>query len=668
VPGEDSEPIPIVPDHEVARRIGKGAYGQVWLARNALGAWRAVKVVYRQDFEELRPFEREFSGIQKFEPISRSNEGLVQILQVGRREDYFYYVMELADPAPAADAEHLPPPLTSASEFELRSPDSYVPRTLREDLRQQGRLPAERCVEIGLALASGLAHLHEHGLVHRDIKPSNIILVRGRPKLADIGLVTDVGDSRSIVGTEGYLPPEGPGTPQGDIFSLGKVLFEISTGQDRRRFPDLPPELKAWSDGDAVLELNQVVVKACQDPSRRYPQAEAMVADLELLRCGGSVRSKRVMAHRLTLAKWVALAVFGCGLLVALLFWVRDAATPYPLSSISEVNKLVDEGYHFARRRTPENRRYALKCFDDALKLDPHFLSAYFGLYYTRVVANRDPDETPAESGKALEQVATNLLRLFPRSAEAQSTHGLTLWSEARFEEARAVAYRASKARAGSRIGEACAHSYYGWILLQSGKPDQALAEFQIAEKLHPESAVVYQLLGHPYKVKRQFKEALAEYRESLKYEDRQGQAHYLIGDVYLEQTNFIAALQEYAAGDEAQGSFNDQRKKYYDALREAIVNDPVQGYWRQQLSLAEHDPHSDAYTLASLYARLGKDRAYDFLESALKQRPFNAEVMFDLAWNLADPRFISLVKRYGLVESNWQPYRDGASQGKASP
>jgi serine/threonine protein kinase len=67
-----------------------------------------------------------------------------------------------------------------------------------------------------------LAHLHEQGLVHRDIKPSNVIFVNGVPKLSDIGVVTDAGDTQSIVGTEGYLPPEGPGTPQADIYSLGQ--------------------------------------------------------------------------------------------------------------------------------------------------------------------------------------------------------------------------------------------------------------------------------------------------------------------------------------------------------------------------------------------------------------------------------------------------------------
>jgi serine/threonine protein kinase len=79
-------------------------------------------------------------------------------------------------------------------------------------------------LELGLALAEALAHLHSHGLVHRDIKPSNLIFVNGRPKLADIGLVTDASDQCSIVGTEGYLPPDGPGTPAADVFALGKVL------------------------------------------------------------------------------------------------------------------------------------------------------------------------------------------------------------------------------------------------------------------------------------------------------------------------------------------------------------------------------------------------------------------------------------------------------------
>ena len=91
--------LPTIPDHELFRPIGEGSYGEVWLARNKLGTLRAVKIVYRRTFEDARPFEREFKGIQKFEPISRSHDGFVDILQVGGTDEYFYYVMELADPA-----------------------------------------------------------------------------------------------------------------------------------------------------------------------------------------------------------------------------------------------------------------------------------------------------------------------------------------------------------------------------------------------------------------------------------------------------------------------------------------------------------------------------------------------------------------------------------------
>src|ERR1051325_751237 len=93
----------VIPEHELMCPIASGAYGQVWLARNKLGVLRAVKIVHRASFDHDRPFEREFAGIKAFEPISRSHEGLVHLLQVGRDDQagHFYYVMELADDANA---------------------------------------------------------------------------------------------------------------------------------------------------------------------------------------------------------------------------------------------------------------------------------------------------------------------------------------------------------------------------------------------------------------------------------------------------------------------------------------------------------------------------------------------------------------------------------------
>ena len=92
----------LVPDHDLIERIGRGGYGEVWLARNrTTRTLRAVKIVFRDEFEDERPYQREFEGLLKFEPISRSHPSQLAILHVGRNDEAgcFYYVMELADAA-----------------------------------------------------------------------------------------------------------------------------------------------------------------------------------------------------------------------------------------------------------------------------------------------------------------------------------------------------------------------------------------------------------------------------------------------------------------------------------------------------------------------------------------------------------------------------------------
>ena len=334
-----AEPLPPpVPDHTLLRCVGSGAYGEVWLARNALGTLRAVKVVHRARFKEDRPYEREFHGILKYEPISRSHEGLVQVLHVGRAEGCFYYMMELADaeeverekggkgeretnvPSAQHIAEAKPPfPLSPLLPID---PGSYSPRTLRSELASRPRLPPVEAAQFALRLAIALGHLHAHGLVHRDIKPSNVIFVGGHPKLADIGLVTDVGSSHSFVGTEGFIPPEGPGTQQADLYALGKLLYELATGRDRMDFPQLPPDVTKSPDGDALLELNEVMTRACAPEARnRYASATELQADLNLFLAGRSLRRARSVELHLVRLKRLALAACTVMALAAGIVW-----------------------------------------------------------------------------------------------------------------------------------------------------------------------------------------------------------------------------------------------------------------------------------------------------------------------------------------------------------
>ncbi|MGJ8633316.1 MAG: protein kinase domain-containing protein [Luteolibacter sp.] len=242
---------PNIPDHDVLRKIGGGAYGEVWMARGVTGAMRAVKVVWREDFDDERTFEREFEGILKFEPISRDHPGFVNILHVGRSPDgnsFYYYVMELGDDVHTGQE-------INAIEYEAL--------TLRADGKAGERWETGLCIEIGIRLSQALQKLHENGLAHRDVKPSNVIFVNGKAKLADIGLVA-ARDQRTFVGTEGFVPPEGPGSAQADIYSLGKVLYEIATGKDRMDFPELPDELPTGLERKRWLELNRVICDVCE--------------------------------------------------------------------------------------------------------------------------------------------------------------------------------------------------------------------------------------------------------------------------------------------------------------------------------------------------------------------------------------------------------------------
>lgn len=286
---------PQIPDHEMLRLIGKGSYGEVWLARSVTGAMRAVKVVQRSDFQYDKTFEREFEGIRKYEPISRSHPGVVEVLHIGRNleEGFYYYVMELGDDQ------------VRGTEI---IPELYVARTLSSDItqREHGRLSVDECVDAGANLADGLNYLHQRGLTHRDVKPSNVIFVNGVAKLADIGLVAASGQ-RTFVGTEGFVPPEGPGSPSADIYSLGMVLYEVSTGNDRLEFPELPNKLPEESERPKWRALNGVVCKACaQKPKDRYAQASDFSAALRRIK-SGKVRRKTLRGKLFRTLLWSGL-------------------------------------------------------------------------------------------------------------------------------------------------------------------------------------------------------------------------------------------------------------------------------------------------------------------------------------------------------------------------
>ncbi|MGH3773406.1 MAG: Stk1 family PASTA domain-containing Ser/Thr kinase [Pseudonocardiaceae bacterium] len=177
--------------------------------------------------------------------------------------------------------------------------------TLRDLLRQHGRLSVPLAVSVADMVLSALAAAHREGLVHRDVKPENVLIGPGGVvKVADFGLVraaaeasTSTGDV--ILGTVAYLSPEqvatGAADARSDVYATGVMLFEMLTGVPpytgetalsvayRHVNDDMPAPSTA---GAAVpAPLDDLIVRATRrDPAARPPNAGAFLHALQAAR------------------------------------------------------------------------------------------------------------------------------------------------------------------------------------------------------------------------------------------------------------------------------------------------------------------------------------------------------------------------------------------------
>lgn len=170
--------------------------------------------------------------------------------------------------------------------------------TLKEVLKQRGKLKIAEVLEIGWQLCSALQHVHNHGIVHRDLKPSNIYLtVDGLIKLGDFGIALDTGaaeitDQGLTVGSYQYMSPEQirgerSVSSQTDLYALGCLLFELVTGQapftgtnfaqifDQHLTQEPPSAAKSVSECPAGLD-DLIRCLLCKNPDERPINARAV--------------------------------------------------------------------------------------------------------------------------------------------------------------------------------------------------------------------------------------------------------------------------------------------------------------------------------------------------------------------------------------------------------
>jgi tetratricopeptide (TPR) repeat protein len=402
-------------------------------------------------------------------------------------------------------------------------------------------------------------------------------------------------------------------------------------------------------------ELNVVVLKACAADARsRYSEAGQMQSDLEALQQGKSVRQRYRTRRRLALAwKLAFAALFLCALVAAVSGLRKSSGETYDTSRYPEVDRLVEQGLFKLKSGIPERVDQAKLDFEAAIKRDPTFFPAWYGLFKAADIAFEWNWDKTEEQHQHFRSLAAKLMELDPQRAEAHTAAACVNWMDWEFADALKEDRKAITLRAACRDGRGNAHGAYGFHLLQTGDPDGAEEQYQIAENVNPTSPTQLHHRGHPYFVRRQFDKAMHYYAESVRLDPQYGIGHQWVGRVYLETNNFLEALKEFAIEDELRGRTN--RAEIQKTLREAVLAapaDPARAYWGKYLELALERKSPNSYSIATVYARLGeKSNALFYLTQACKSKAISEGPLFDPCWDHSDTNFLAIVKSYGWLQ-----------------
>jgi hypothetical protein len=264
--GRRSIEAPLVLDrYRLHRRLGAGAFGTVWMARDErLERDVAVKLLARERIVGGR-FEREARAAARL-----AHPGIVTLYEAAVDDEGAYLVSELVRGA-----------------------------TL-DTLLEAGRLSDRDIVGIAIVLCDALEHAHAQGVVHRDVKPSNVLVPDAPASSSQLAKLTDFGVARvidsdaltatgDVLGTLAYMAPEQAegleaGAPA-DLYSLALVIYEALTGvnpvrattafqRSRKLGAHLPPLRRQRRD------LPGDLARAIDGALRPRPRERGTIADL----------------------------------------------------------------------------------------------------------------------------------------------------------------------------------------------------------------------------------------------------------------------------------------------------------------------------------------------------------------------------------------------------
>jgi len=316
-----------VPGYTILRSIGEGAYGSVWLAEEQnTGKQVAIKFYSHRRGLDWSLLNREVEKLS----VLYTSRNIVRLIAVGWESDPPYYVME------------------------------YLQNGSLAGYLADGPLPAREAVRIAKSVLVALVQAHGSGILHCDLKPANVLLDADfEPRLCDFGQSRLPYEQNPALGTLFYMAPEQAGTTEvpdarWDVYAMGALLYQMLSGAPPFRTPEndervrsagnleerLAVYRKLLQDGEHPASLRKIpgvdrrlaeIVERCLqiDPQKRYPNAQAVLDELELR---DRQRAKRPL---------LALGIIGPGLLLA-------ATAPFIYEAMSSALSVAEE--HLTQR------------------------------------------------------------------------------------------------------------------------------------------------------------------------------------------------------------------------------------------------------------------------------------------------------------------------------
>lgn len=268
-----------VPGYTLERFLGRGTFGEVWVALDRTTGYRvAIKFFVSRGGMDWSLLAREVDKLRAL----KGDRYVVQLEDVGWNAEPPYFVME------------------------------YVEQGSLEERLQKGPLCLEEALTLFREVAIALSHAHNKGILHCDLKPANILLDQdGSPRLADFGQARLAEDHSPALGTWFYMAPEqahltAEPDARWDVYALGVVMYRMLTGQTPYQTEEVEADLKkvgtleerlaryrkALSKAPPAAAHRRVpgmdraladIVDRClaRDPARRYASVQAVRAALD---------------------------------------------------------------------------------------------------------------------------------------------------------------------------------------------------------------------------------------------------------------------------------------------------------------------------------------------------------------------------------------------------